>query len=330
MNFGSESHQVSNTSLVYGDKLHLKSLSSDRYLCAEDNYSVNINRESAREWETFTMESRYKEHGQEVRYGDLINLKTNHNTFICADDQGYVVADRKEPQEWETFIIIDPNNIYNNNLVPSWGTVASFKSDHDRFLSANQNGEATTNHQLTVTEFFHVIQFGHSTMTVNHHRSLHRTLTDTLPTITHEVNYTFEPVYTIPVTQPELTQPVNAPHIEQQSSEYARDSAKITEVIEQEGTHYYVVQVNHGHTGLHYVHRRYKEFNNLHNKLVAKYPERMKGVQMPFPHFVSAIKKSDATVENRKSIFNHLLMHIMCDDILMRDQNVIEFLHEKL
>jgi hypothetical protein len=104
-------------------------------------------------------------------------------------------------------------------------------------------------------------------------------------------------------------------------------TADVFNAIELQGVHYYEIEVNeNGQTRI--VRKRYKEFNTLHHKLLPRYEDRMRGTQFPFPHFIPSVKKSPSTVQSRKVAFNMYVKHLLRDDVLRRDVDVVAFFRQ--
>jgi hypothetical protein len=153
------SHNMAQQPLRVGDKLFLKSLTTNKYLCAEQNQLV-ANRDAPGPWETFTVEASGKGLGQEIRYGDKIGLRGHWGKLVCAEPQS-VVCNRDGLGPWEQFTIVDPANTYNNNIIPQWGALAALRSDHGKFVTFEYDGRVTAfRDQPQQTEQFHVTVAG--------------------------------------------------------------------------------------------------------------------------------------------------------------------------
>jgi hypothetical protein len=155
------SHKMSDQSLRIGDKIHLKSLATNKYLCAESQHNVVANRDANGPWETFTIEGVNKSYGSEVRYNDKIALRSCHGKLLCAEGNGMLIANRDNIGPWESFTIVDPANLGSNNIIPQWGALAALRSDHGKYVTFEYNGVASANKfQPGPTEQFHVTVAG--------------------------------------------------------------------------------------------------------------------------------------------------------------------------
>jgi len=156
----SVSHNMGTQPLRVGDKFHLKSLTTNKYLCAEQYGNVVCNRDQPAQWETFTIESAAKRFGEELRYGDRIGLRSAHGKLVCAEPSS-VVCNRDSLGPWEQFTLVDPANTYSNNIIPQWGSLVALRSDHGKFVTFEYNGQVTAfRDQPGQTEQFHATAAG--------------------------------------------------------------------------------------------------------------------------------------------------------------------------
>lgn len=81
---------------------------------------------------------------REVHYGESFALRSFFNRFLVAEMDGSLKANRESVAEWEWFIFVNPRNI-NDNGVISHGDSVALRSIHDKFMVAEQSGEANAN-----------------------------------------------------------------------------------------------------------------------------------------------------------------------------------------
>jgi hypothetical protein len=140
MNFGmGVSHNMSTTPLRVGDKVHLKSLNTNKYLSSEQYDRLSAHKDHPGQYETFIVESKDKPFGRDVHYGDRIGLRGPHGKFLCADYNSSVVCNRDQFSDLETFTIIDGANFQSTNIIPNWGALCALRTHLGKYISLEPN-----------------------------------------------------------------------------------------------------------------------------------------------------------------------------------------------
>ncbi|MCL2927900.1 MAG: Cys-every-fifth RiPP peptide CefA [Trichodesmium sp. MAG_R01] len=130
--------------LKYGDKVVLRSYHG-KYLVAESDGSLNANHDNIGSWEQFTItrsgKSRYQNY---VCYGDTISLQSAHNKYLVAEENGQANANGDAIGSWEQWTILRSGNSLSQVFVTA-GDIVSLKSAHNKYLVAEENGQANAN-----------------------------------------------------------------------------------------------------------------------------------------------------------------------------------------
>jgi hypothetical protein len=109
------------------------------YICAEKDNRMVADRQSAAEWESFSIVAPQKYIGADIFYGDRVQLRTHHGKYLCAEPNFTLVGDRSDPKEWETFTLVHPFNPYDSSPILN-GQQVAFRTHHGRYICAEPNG----------------------------------------------------------------------------------------------------------------------------------------------------------------------------------------------
>jgi hypothetical protein len=94
----------------------------DKYLSAQPNYSLEVNRSARDAWEKFQMTL--------VADGQQVTLFSLHlQKYVCVQDDGLVVCNRSEARAWETFNILAHSET-TVSLKSHLGLYLSVRADH--------------------------------------------------------------------------------------------------------------------------------------------------------------------------------------------------------
>jgi len=130
--------------LKMNDLISLKSYHG-KYLVAEADGRLNANRDQVGPWEKFTiLDPNNTASTREVRYGDVISLRSYHGKYVVAEADGKAKADRTAIGPWEKWTILEPNNPNSRASIPDDGKIA-LKSFHGKYLVAEANHTVNAN-----------------------------------------------------------------------------------------------------------------------------------------------------------------------------------------
>jgi hypothetical protein len=90
-------------------KVALQNSATEKWLCAELNGSVAVNRARPDAWEQWTVVGMESQPAQSLQAwegirGSGISLRSHHGLFLCSTAEGDLVADRPTAQSWEVFV----------------------------------------------------------------------------------------------------------------------------------------------------------------------------------------------------------------------------------
>jgi len=93
---------------AFGERVMLKNLRTQRWLCGEDSGRAIADREVVADWEMWTP----------IRVGHKIAFRSHHGKYLCAQPPGQdtrwggeVCADRNAIGAWETFDVIPSEGV---------------------------------------------------------------------------------------------------------------------------------------------------------------------------------------------------------------------------
>ncbi|KAL0480631.1 hypothetical protein AKO1_006899 [Acrasis kona] len=130
---------------------------SGRYICAEPNDNVTINRDKLGQWGTFTIVSAEgKKPGARVKCGDVVQFKSHFGKWLCAEPSGTIIANRQEPSAWETFTIVDGHN-NDNYYGPIEGEIMAIRTNHGTYVSDYEGSATATKNMIKEGEQFYFV-----------------------------------------------------------------------------------------------------------------------------------------------------------------------------
>lgn len=59
--------------------------------------------------------------------------------YLCTQQNQSTIWNKVVINEWETFTIVNRANLTSNNMIPTWGSMASFRTHWNKYLSAEYN-----------------------------------------------------------------------------------------------------------------------------------------------------------------------------------------------